>query len=257
MAKYVEDARIVSQREIAPGIYDMRIRTEYIAKEAIPGQFVSLYTKDAAKLLPRPISLCEIDAEQGELRLVYRVTAPGSGTDEFSRYKAGDTIHIAGPMGNGFPLKQGRTMVIGGGIGVPPMLALAKALPGAVTAVMGYRDADTFLTEDFAQTAELWIATEDGSLGTKGNVLDAIREQDLSADVIYACGPTPMLRAVKAYAAEFGIECYVSLEERMACGIGACLACVCQSKDIDAHSHVHNKRICKDGPVFAAEEVEL
>lgn len=94
------------------------------------------------------------------------------------------------------------------------------------------------------------MATEDGSVGTKGNVLDAIREQNLTADVIYACGPTPMLRAIKEYAAEKGIKCYISLEEKMACGIGACLACVCQSKDVDHHSNVHNKRICKDGPVF-------
>ena len=99
--------------------------------------------------------------------------------------------------------------------------------------------------------------TEDGSFGTSGNVLDAIREQGLTADVIYACGPTPMLRALKAYAAEKGLECWLSLEEKMACGVGACLACVCRSKEVDDHSQVHNKRICKDGPVFRAEEIEL
>ena len=103
----------------------------------------------------------------------------------------------------------------------------------------------------------LQAATEDGSVGTKGNVLDAIRENKLIADVIYACGPTPMLRALKAYAQEQDIECWISMEERMACGIGACLACVCQSKEVDDHSHVHNKRVCKDGPVFLATEVEL
>ena len=96
-----------------------------------------------------------------------------------------------------------------------------------------------------------------GSVGTKGNVMDAIRENALEADMIYACGPTPMLRAIKQYAETNGIECYISLEERMACGIGACLACVCKSKDVDSHSHVHNKRVCKDGPVFDAREVEL
>ena len=100
-------------------------------------------------------------------------------------------------------------------------------------------------------------ATEDGSAGTKGNVLDAIRANGLHADVIMACGPTPMLRAIKAYAQENGIECYLSLEEKMACGVGACLACVCKSKEVDAHTNVHNKRVCKEGPVFRAEEVEL
>ena len=101
------------------------------------------------------------------------------------------------------------------------------------------------------------MATEDGSIGTKGNVLDAIRAEGLTAQVLYACGPTPMLRALKAYGGETGIPCWISLEEKMACGIGACLACVCQSKDVDGHSHVHNKRICKDGPVFLADEIEL
>ena len=123
--------------------------------------------------------------------------------------------------------------------------------------VVGYRDAHTFLKEEFEQAGELYISTEDGSVGTKGNVMDAIRENALEADMIYACGPTPMLRAIKQYAETNGIECYISLEERMACGIGACLACVCKSKEKDAHSNVHNKRICKDGPVFLSTEVEI
>jgi dihydroorotate dehydrogenase electron transfer subunit len=111
--------------------------------------------------------------------------------------------------------------------------------------------------EEFKEQGSCYVATEDGSVGTKGNVLDAIRAQALTADVIYACGPTPMLRALKAYAAEQGMDCYISMEERMACGIGACLACVCNSTEEDAHSHVKNKRICKEGPVFDAREVEL
>ena len=123
--------------------------------------------------------------------------------------------------------------------------------------VLGYRDSQMFLKEEFEAVGQVFAATEDGSFGTKGNVLDAIREQGLKGDVIFACGPTPMLRALKAWAAEENMECWLSLEERMACGIGACLACVCQSKDVDSHSHVHNKRICKEGPVFRAEEVEL
>ena len=123
--------------------------------------------------------------------------------------------------------------------------------------IAGYRDDRLFLKEELERNAVFYVATEDGSVGTKGNVLDAIRENELTADVIYACGPTPMLRALKAYAQEQDIECWISMEERMACGIGACLACVCQSKEVDDHSHVHNKRVCKDGPVFLATEVEL
>ena len=163
-------------------------------------------------------------------------------------------------MGNGFPLEAAegkRVFLIGGGIGVPPMLETAKALKGEKIIVLGYRDSQMFLKDEFEKTGSVFAATEDGSFGTKGNVLDAIRENGLKGDVIFACGPTPMLRALKNWAAQEGIECYLSLEERMACGIGACLACVCQSKEVDEHSHVHNKRICKEGPVFRAEEVEL
>jgi dihydroorotate dehydrogenase electron transfer subunit len=184
----------------------------------------------------------------------------GRGTDEFSRCQAGDALDILGPLGNGFPTdrcqKGRRAFLIGGGIGVPPMVQLSRSLEGEVQVIAGYRD-ELFLTDELSANGSLYIATEDGSTGTKGNVLDCIRAHNLTADVIYACGPTPMLRAIKAYAAEHGIECWLSLEEKMACGIGACLACVCKSKDIDDHSKVHNKRICKEGPVFAAEEIEL
>ena len=153
-------------------------------------------------------------------------------------------------------------MRMGGGIGVPPILELAKELAGELEPaqkmiVVGYRDSQTFLKEEFEQNGALYLSTEDGSVGTKGNVMDAVRENQLDADIIYACGPTPMLRAIKAYAQENGIECYISLEERMACGIGACLGCVCKSREKDEHSNVHNKRVCKDGPVFLASEVEI
>ena len=114
-----------------------------------------------------------------------------------------------------------------------------------------------FLQDEFASSSSVYNATEDGNSGTKGTVIDAIKENNLDADIIYACGPTPMLRAIKEYAAEQNIECWISMEERMACGIGACLACVCKSKEKDAHSNVKNKRICKEGPVFLAQEVEF
>ena len=122
--------------------------------------------------------------------------------------------------------------------------------------ILGYRDS-LFLQEEFKKLGKLYVATEDGSYGTEGNVLDVIRENGLEAEIIYACGPMPMLCAVKAFARERQIECWVSLEERMACGIGACLGCVCNSKERDSHTNVNNKRICKEGPVFRAEEVEF
>lgn len=260
MAKQKENAVVHSQEQLADGIYSMWINTE-AAKDAKPGQFISMYTIDGSKLLPRPISICEIDKENGRLRVVYRVTGPKTGTEEFSKLKAGDIIPVIVPLGNGFPYEKAegkKVFLMGGGIGVPPILELAKQMNcEKKQIVVGYRDAQTFLKEEFEQNGELYISTEDGSVGTKGNVMDAIRENALEADMIYACGPTPMLRAIKQYAEENGIECYISLEERMACGIGACLACVCKSKEKDAHSNVNNKRICKDGPVFLSTEVEI
>ena len=255
--KYRETAVITEQREIAEQIYSLWLHADDIAKEARPGQFVSVYCRDESRLLPRPISICEVDKESGRLRLVYRMA--GAGTREFSGYGPGDVLELVGPLGNGFPLDKGykKVLLVGGGIGVPPMVELAKWLPGEKMVVSGYRNGDLFLKEELSRNAALYIATEDGSAGTKGNVLDAIRENRLEADAIFACGPGPMLRALKAYAEEQGIDCYLSLEERMACGIGACLACVCTSKDVDAHTNVKNKRICKDGPVFAAGEIEI
>ena len=260
MTKKREDAVVLSQESIAQDIYSMWLKTE-AASEARPGQFISMYTNDGSKLLPRPISICEINRAEGSLRVVYRVTGENTGTEEFSRMKAGDVFPVIGPLGNGFPLERAagkKAFLMGGGIGVPPILELAKQIDcDAKQIIVGYRDSETFLRDEFEQNGQVYISTEDGSEGTKGNVMDAIRENGLDADIIYACGPTPMLRAIKAYAEEKGIECWLSLEERMACGIGACLACVCQTKEKDHHSNVNNKRICKDGPVFLSTEVEI
>lgn len=252
--KFKELAIIIRQEELADDIYSMWLRTEQIAKTAKAGQFISIYCTDGSRILPRPISICEIDKEDGAIRVVYRVA--GKGTDEFSKLHTGNQLEIVGPLGNGFPKKSQKAFLIGGGIGIPPMLQLAKELDCEKQMVLGYRD-ELFLIDEFKKQGEVYIATEDGSNGTKGNVLDAIREYGLSADIIYACGPTPMLRSLKEYAIEHDIECWISMEEKMACGIGACLACVCQSKNKDEHSNVNNKRICKEGPVFRAREVEF
>ncbi len=255
MSKWKGGAVILSQEKLSDDVYSMWLKTEEITKEAKAGQFVAVYCKEGSRLLPRPISLCEIDKEQGAIRIVYRVV--GKGTEEFSKARPGDVLEVMGPLGNGFPLKEKKAMLVGGGIGVPPMLQLAKELGCKKELVMGYRDSQLFLKEDLEKYGNLTIATDDGSAGTKGTVIDAIKANGLKADVLYACGPLPMLRALKAYAAEEGMEAWISMEEKMACGIGACLACVCKSKDKDEHSQVHNKRVCKEGPVFLAEEVDL
>ena len=257
--KTKESLKIVSQEEIGTGIFSMWLQADRMAEAARPGQFLSLYTRNGSKLLPRPISICEIDRENGRIRLVYRVTGKNTGTEEFSKLHPGIQVEALGPLGNGFPLEEAegkKVFLIGGGIGIPPMLETAKQLDAEKIMVLGYRD-ELFLNKEFEAYGDVYVATEDGSAGTKGNVMDAIRENDLEADAIFACGPAPMLRAIKAYALEKGIPCWISMEERMACGVGACLACVCKSKDVDSHSHVHNKRVCKDGPVFNAEDIEI
>ena len=258
--KHKEIAVVLSQESIGAGIYSMWLKCPLVATDAKEGQFISLYCHDGAKILPRPISICEINKEEGTLRLVYRVV--GGGTEEFSTYSEGTEIEILGPLGNGFTLQSEKSaMLIAGGIGIPPMVQTARRLKEEgckdINIVVGYRNAETFLVEELSAYGNVIIATEDGSLGTKGNVMNAIEANGVKADVIYSCGPTPMLRAIKEYAIANDIEAYVSMEEKMACGIGACLACVCKSKDVDHHSHVNNKRVCKDGPVFNVLEVEL
>ncbi len=254
---FKETVTVISQEQIGTGIFSMWIKTDNIAKEAVPGQFISLYCNEGSRILPRPISICEIQGDT--LRIVYRVV--GKGTDEFSTYIKDDTIEVMGPLGNGFPLDRAagkNILLVAGGIGIPPMVELAKQLSKTenVNIAAGYRD-ELFLTEELEKNGKLYIASEDGIHGTKGNVIDAMNAERLNPDVIFACGPTPMLKALKAYAADNSIEAWLSLEEKMACGIGACLACVCKSKEKDHHTNVHNKRICKDGPVFLAEEVEF
>lgn len=254
-----ESAVIISQDKLSDDVYSMWLASENIASQAVAGQFISVYTKNEARLLPRPISLCQVDREAKRIRIVYRVV--GCGTREFAAYQPGQTVSILGPLGNGFPAHEPgrRALIVGGGVGIPPLLELAGQIGAGseCTFVLGYRDAQLFLAREFEAYGRVCTATEDGSRGTKGNVLDAIKANKITADVLYACGPLPMLRALKAFAKENRMECYVSLEEKMACGIGACLACVCKSTEVDEHTQVKNKRICKEGPVFAAEEVEL
>lgn len=260
-----EHALITKVSNLATGVYEMWFKTENIAKEAKPGQFISVYSNDGSRLLPRPISICGI-TDDG-IRIVYRVV--GKGTDEFSKMQSGEYLNIQGPLGNGYDISQvnekkvtsdgkpiKKAIIFGGGIGVPPMLELSKQLDCEKEIILGYRD-ELFLDKEFEKFGNLSIATEDGSAGTKGNVMNVVEEKNITGDIIFACGPMPMLRAIKAYAEKNNIEAYISLEEKMACGIGACLACVCKTKEKDEHSQVNNARICKEGPVFNAREVEI
>jgi dihydroorotate dehydrogenase electron transfer subunit len=254
---------VLDSRQMAEGIYSLILA--YPAGEAprqvLPGQFAGIFPCDSSALLMRPISVCRWDPAEGSIRFVYR--AAGRGTKNFTGLKTGDRVDMLGILGNGYEISRmrgKRVLLLGGGIGIPPMLELAAALKEearSVTAVLGYRNRELFLADEFRREAKVLIATEDGSVGTEGNVLDAVRAAGIQADVICACGPMPMLRAVKKYAAGSGVPAYISLEERMACGVGACLGCVTKTAKVDEHSHVHNARICTEGPVFEAGEVEI
>ncbi len=259
-----EKAKADTPEMLSEGIFSMYLKTG-AAGSAKPGQFVMINTRDGAHLLGRPISICDIDPSGGRLRLVWRVA--GYGTEEFSRLKAGEEVELLGPLGNGFDTAQalnaGQIAVIGGGIGAPPLLGFVKALKEKdkkeINIYLGYRSASAglFLAEEFKNYGNVFIATDDGSAGTHGTVLDALKESAVKPSAIYACGPMPMLKGIKAYCEEALIPAYISLEERMACGVGACLGCVVKTRFKDEHSKVENARICTEGPVFAAKDVDI
>ena len=182
MGKVKITAEVVSQTCIATDIYSLILKANEIASQAVAGQFVSVYSRDGSRMLPRPISLCGIDKEAGTLRLVYRIA--GKGTNEFSKLQAGDTVDILGPLGNGFMKETGKAILIGGGIGIPPMLQLAKELDCEKSIVLGYRD-ELFLNEEFEPYGTVYLSSEDGMHGTKGNVIDAIKACAVTGDIVW------------------------------------------------------------------------
>ncbi|MCD7854179.1 MAG: dihydroorotate dehydrogenase electron transfer subunit [Clostridiales bacterium] len=251
MGKVIEQGTVIGCNEISSGIFDLRISLPQICSLAKCGQFVEVYPDNGVNLLPRPISICEISEES--LRLVFQVV--GKGTELFSKLKAGDKIRVLGPCGNGYPeIEAEKYILVGGGIGVPPLLETAKklALKGNISVYLGFRSG-SILTDEFKKlTSEVYVATDDGSEGFKVNVVQLMEEKGAFGDVIFACGPKIMLKFLSEYGLKKGIDTYVSMEERMACGIGACVGCVLKIKD---GSGFVNKKVCKDGPVFNSKEV--
>ncbi len=245
---------ILSKKTLAKEIYDLTILCPDVAEAAVAGQFVNV--KVDGFMLRRPISICSIDKNKGTLRIIFEVR--GEGTKVMSQLAEGAMIDIVAPLGGrGFEMDGHETaVIIGGGIGNPPMLAVAENFGANATVISGYRNASAvILQEDFAATgAETILCTDDGSAGRKGFVTDALKEVLASKkpDVIYACGPNVMLRRIIEIAKENGVKCQVSLEERMGCGVGACLVCACRTIRDGNEYYAH---VCKDGPVFNAEEV--
>ena len=221
-----------------------------------PGQFIHIQCGEGL-LLRRPISVCSCMIEDDLSDLVAIVfEIRGEGTEWLAKREVGDEVDVLGLAGNGFPMKtDGRYLLVGGGIGVPPMLGCARRTFGKSTAVLGFRSREkAILLKGFEDAcAKVMLATDDGSMGYHGFV-DALVRQELSQDANYdgvlACGPKPMLRSVAKVAEEYGIPCLVSMEERMGCGVGACLVCACDMADGS------RKHVCKDGPVFDSKEVD-
>lgn len=251
---------IVRNSEIASGIYEMVIRGELVQSMHQPGQFVHVKVSNGlTPLLRRPLSIAKIDSENSEFTLIYR--KQGKGTAILATRKPGELLDVLGPLGSGFPVaetKSGQTaLLVGGGIGVPPLYELSSKLVNAgvnVIHVLGFQRANlVFYEQHFQHLGHTLIATDDGSYGEKGYVTDVIQRHQLTFDVAYACGPIPMLKSLKQSC--LTSKLFISLEERMACGIGACYSCVCKSSHTnEGHSY---KKVCSDGPVFAAEEVNL
>ncbi|MGI5838396.1 MAG: dihydroorotate dehydrogenase electron transfer subunit [bacterium] len=250
---------ILAKEEIA-GYCRLRLAAPALAAEARPGQFVQVRcgaTSDP--LLRRPLSLHGIDRGRGEVVLLFNVT--GRGTELLSRKEPGETVDLIGPLGNGFRIDPAirRAVVVGGGIGIAPFPPLLEELAAGgtdVTALAGMRTAALlplcrWLRQPGVKFRE---ATDDGSCGYAGTVTGLLEELLAAGgtELIYACGPRGMLREVARLADRYGVPAQVSLEERMGCGLGACLSCVCQVKTAEGFAH---KRVCQDGPVFAAAEV--
>ncbi len=244
--------RLEEAWKLTEDVFDYVFSCPGLAEKACPGQFAQI--RLPGHTLRRPISICGIDRERGLLRFVFQIR--GQGTAELAACEPGDELEIMAPLGKGFPLDSNkRTLLIGGGIGVPPLLGCAAGLGEKAVACLGFRnEAAVILEEDFrAAGAKVSVATDDGSYGHHGLVTELAEQEDF--DAVFACGPAPMLRAAKALAENRGVPCYLSLEERMACGIGACLGCATPLLREDGSQYFGH--VCKDGPVFNSCMVQL
>ncbi len=257
-------AELVKKEQLKPDIYKFSVKAPSIVETAKPGNFIEIRVTDQTEpFLRRPISIYNLDRENGILEFIFQVK--GKGTDILAKREVGSQIDIIGPVGYGtFQYADyEKIAIIGGGIGVFPLYELAKCAKAEnkeVTTYLGFRSKDfVVLKEEFKKVSnQLILTTDDGSYAEKGFAINYL-EKDIEAgkiDSIYACGPLPMLRAVQKLALEKEIPCQVSLEEKMACGLGVCLGCAVKTakspKDAPEYWHV-----CKAGPVFQAKDVEF
>ncbi len=246
-------ATIVKNEKIAENVYSVTFLLDEDVKVRA-GQFGDIAV-GGTHLLRRPIAICKVEGR--EVTFCYQIK--GEGTKELKTMGAGTKLNVLMPLGNGFFVEEDEKKIalVGGGVGVFPLISVLRAYYGEkiLSAYIGYRNKDAVCgVEEFKKATRFVGVTDDGSYGEKMNAVQAF-EQDLQKgnrpDVVLACGPTPMLRALKAVTDRENLPCYVSLEERMGCGIGACLVCVCDKTD------GKKARVCKDGPVFNAKDVVL
>ena len=237
---FKEYLEIVYNKEIAKDTFEMKLNSKEIYKEAKCGQFINVGLDDESKLLKRPISICEV--LDGALVITYKIN--GEGTKQLSKYEQGKKLEVIGPLGNGYTVVENKkVLVVGGGIGVPPLLELSKKLKeqgNEIYVILAFRDKDSIFYEDrFKELGKVYVTTDDGSYGYKGNAIAFLDENEIAFDYIYSCGPEILLRKLEEkYAGKKG---YLSYEARMACGVGLCHGCVKGEK---------HYCVCTDGPVF-------
>ena len=257
----VDKCLILENKFLNKDVVLLKIKSEAIASEAFPGQFVNIKCSDTNDaLLRRPISICSCDKENSTLDIVYQIK--GKGTKLLSRFSEGDFIDIMGPLGNTFQILSSykKIAVVGGGIGTFPLLNVLQNAGNCEThAFLGFRNKESIVLEDeFAKAADkLVIMTDDGSNGNEGFAITPFVEHlDEKYDCVFVCGPDPMIKGVAQTCLYNNIKCFVSLEQRMACGIGACLVCACKMKS-DRGLDFEHLHVCKNGPVFNANKLFL
>lgn len=251
-----ERMNVIQNKRIAEDTYELKLTGELVNEMTDPGQFLHVQIGEGWEhVLRRPLSITNV--ENNEATVIYKIV--GDGTREITKLETSDTIDVLGPRGNGFPIEgvyDQHVLLVGGGVGVPPLYYLARKLKdqgNRITTVLGFQTKSAvFYEEQFSQLGDCYIATDDGSHGSKGRVTTILNELDNSMSRYYSCGPIPMLNAVSS---ELTMPGYLSLEERMGCGIGACFACVCKTQDTVDHKGY--RKICQDGPVFQAGEVVI
>ena len=254
-------AKLIKKEEIIKDIFKFSVEAEEIVKTAKPGNFIEIRVNDQTEpFLRRPISIYNMNKEAGILEFIFQIK--GNGTNLLSKKQIGDKIDILGPLGNGtFKFeKYNNIAIIGGGIGIFPLYELAKeakAQGKKVSTYLGFRNKDLVMLEkEFKEVSDkLVITTDDGSYAEKGFAIDYLKK-DIENHCIYACGPLPMLKAVQKYAIENNINCQISLEEKMGCGLGVCLGCAVK-KASSPKDNPEYFNVCKGGPVFNAKDVEI